>query len=234
LPDVSGPLFHSQYFPVEGATRCACVIAGYRGTIASYAPVVRALNERGYSAVVYAHDARVLTEGDPSLLLELVEGIVSDFAVRSAGYDEVICTGASIGAGLGLGVQRRLDHVKFGIYAGAGVSPPDTIFQAPLFLYVRRKFRANGYDLERLRQSWYDVDILPDRPFVSTPLLMVLGRVDGIVRFGKALRTMRAWQQAGLAVQVIIKPALGHVAVIRWYKHNFSRLLDAAESLVND
>lgn len=222
-------MFRSKLFPVAGATRCACVIAGYRGSIASYELVVRALNARGYSAVVYEHDAAVLTDGDPSKLLDLVDQIVTDFEAQSAGYDEVICTGASIGAGLCLAVQRQLHHVAFGIYAGAGVSPPETVFEAPLFLFVRRKFRRNGYGLEELRQAWSDVDILPEKPFAGTPILMALGTADLIVKYDKAQRTLQAWQKAGQEVRIITKPAMGHIAVIRWYKRNFDSLLTTAE-----
>lgn len=224
-------LFRTKTFAVDGATKCACLIAGYRGKIASYERVIHTLNARGYTVVAYEHPPSILTEGDPGLLLTLVSQLCADFVERAAGFEELICTGASIGAGLCFGVQRQLPQVRFGIYAGAGVSPPETIYEAPLFYRVRKKFTKAGIDKASLQKAWADVDILPGQNFVQTPFVMALGKKDRIVPYNKALATLRSWQSNGQNIQVITKPTLGHIGIIRWYKNNFSDLLDQAEAL---
>jgi hypothetical protein len=224
-------LFAVQKFPVEGATKCACIIAGYRGKISSYKGVIRTLNDRGYSVVAYEHDPAVLTEGKPELLPVLIRQICSDFAEQSARYKEVICVGASIGAGLCFAVQRENPKVRFGIYAGAGASPPQTVFEAPLFYFVRRKFIENGFAKAELEEKWAEVEILPERSFGTAPFIIALGKMDAVVRYEKALSTLQAWQQDGQDIRIISKQALGHVGIIRWYKSHFAELLTEAEKL---
>jgi Prolyl oligopeptidase family len=224
-------LFRSKTFAVEGSEKCACIIAGYRGKITSYAKVIKLLNDRGYTVIAYEHSPAVLTKGKPELLLQLVTGICQDFADKATSYKEIICVGASIGAGLCLAIQRQLPNVTCGIYAGAGVSPPDTIYEAPLFFLVRLKFIRRGFGKNELRKEWAEVDILPDTNFAHTPMIMVLGKNDLVVRYGKALSTLHAWQAKGQRIQILSKAGLGHVGIIRWYKHHFSELLDYAEQL---
>lgn len=223
--------FRAKSFTVEGSNKCACLITGYRGRISSYKSVIRILNERGYSVIAYEHTPAVLTSGKPELLLTLVAGICDDFSEKASGYREVICVGASIGAGLCFAIQRQFPNVKFGIYAGAGVSPPETIHEAPLFYFVRKKFVRLGYDRAELQKAWSEIDILPNKRFGQTPFIMALGKKDKIVSYDKALATIHSWQEKGQPIKIIAKSRLGHVGIIRWYRSHFSELLNEAESL---
>lgn len=227
-------LYKVQTFTVEGSTKCACIIAGYRGKISSYKKVIKILNKKGYSVVAYEHNPIVITKGDPTLLPTLVHQICDDFTQRTVTYDEIICVGASIGAGLCFALQRQFPNITRGIYAGAGVSPPATIYEAPLFFISRKKFAKAGYDKTRLLQAWADVDILPGTNFASTPFIMALGKKDRIVNFEKAINTLHAWKTNGQNIQIVTKDNLGHIGIIRWYKKHFKELLDDAEKLQLD
>lgn len=227
---MSKPLFTVHTFPLPGASKCACVIAGYRGKVSGYAAVIRTLHAKGYSVVAYEHSPAVLTTGEPQKLLDLLEGLYADFGTRSAGFNDIICTGASIGAGLGLAIQARFPAVRFGIYAGAGVSPPEAIFDAPLFFFVRRRFMGHGFRRAELKKAWRDADIVATKPLVKTPFSMALGQRDKITNYHKALGTLHAWQEQGRTIQITTQPALGHQGIIRWYKKHFSELLSTMES----
>jgi predicted esterase len=230
---MNNALFKTQFFPVEGAVKCACIIAGYRGRINGYKKIIKTLNNRGYSVIAYEHSPAVLTGGDPQQLLNLVSQICNDFAKRAADYHEIICIGASIGAGLCFAVQRKVPHVKFGIFAGAGVSPPESIFDVPLFYFVRKKFGKQGFTADELKKAWKDIDILPSKPLSQTPFIMVLGKNDRIVTYDKALTTLHAWQRTGQRIKIITKPGLGHIQIIRWYKKHIDALLVEAESITS-
>lgn len=222
-------LFRVMTFPIEDSKMCACIITGYRGRIAAYKNVIKILNERGYSVIAYEHTHTVFTQGKPDLLPELVTQICDDFAGQSANFEEVICVGASIGAGLCFAIQSKIPKVKFGIYAGAGVSPPDTIYTAPLFYFVRRKFMHLGINQAELKKVWAELDILPAKRLGEMPFMMVLGKKDKIVKYDEALATLHAWQSLGEPIRIITKADMGHLGIIRWYKNNFNELLTDAE-----
>lgn len=218
-------------FPVVGSEKCACVIAGYRGKIASYKKVIKILNNKGFSVIAYEHSPAVLSSGDPQTLLKLVEEIGNDFLHKSTNYKEVICVGASIGAGLCFAVQNKVPNVKYGVYAGAGVSPPENIFEAPLFYVVRKKFKKSGFTKPELKKAWQDIDVVPTKLIAQTPFVMALGKKDRIVKYDKALGTLKAWQHQGQHIKIITKPTLGHFGIIRWYKDHIAELLVEAEGL---
>lgn len=228
--DTMNSLFTTQSFLVDGSDKIACVIAGYRGKIASYQSVIKVLNERGYSVVAYEHNPTVLSGGRPQDLLDLVDGIDDDFRKQADGCQTVICLGASLGAGICFELQRRMPSIKFGVYAGAGISPPESIFSAPLFYLVRKKFKRNGVDATKLKSLWKSIDIsADDPPRKDMHFMMVLGKQDKIITYKKANATFKAWQAAGVPVTIIVKRNLGHSGVIRWYKKHTSELLDQAE-----
>lgn len=225
-------LFRTESFPVKNASKIACLVAGYRGKITGYKDVIRDLNRHGFSVVAYEHSPSVLTDGNPRDLLDLVQGIYADFVQKITGHKEMICVGASIGAGIGIALQRRIPNIKYGIYAGAGVSPPETIFQAPLFYFARKAFTKNGYNAAKLKSLWKEDDILPELPpKQSSPFMIVLGKQDKIVSYKKATATFQAWQAAGVMIKIITKSDRGHVGAIRWLKKHFGELLTEAELL---
>ena len=227
-------LFKTETFRIAGTDKVACLIAGYRGKIASYSTAVQALNKHGFTVIAYEHSPRVLKNGDPQDLLSLGHGIYKDFSRKIKNHKKVICVGASIGAGIGFDLQRRIPKARYGIYAGAGVSPSEAIFEAPLFYFVRKAFGKNGHDIDGLKAAWQEVEILPDTPLdKNKAFIIVLGKQDRIVKYQKALATLRAWQHAGVPIKIITKQYLGHRGTVRWFKKNLGSLLAEAEDNVN-
>ena len=230
---MNDPLFRSQSFPVEGSDKLACVITGYGGKIKGYQSLIQALNTKGFTVIAYEHSLSVLTSGNPHDLLGLVDGTCKDFAKRAAGYKKIICIGASAGSGLCFALQRRIPPIQYGIYAVAGMPGKDAI-ASPLFYFVRRKFRKNGFNVDTLNSLWHEIDVSPDAPpRQDLSFVIVLGKRDRIVSYKKALATLQAWQKAGVPIKIITKPSLGHLGTIRWYKQHIDELLDEAERLVS-
>jgi len=228
---MSSPLFRTQSFPVEGSEKVACVIAGLGGKIKNYQSVIQTLNKRGFTVIAYEHSPSVLTSGNPHDLLNLVDGICSDFTERAAGYKKIICIGASAGSGLCFALQRRMPAIQYGIYAVAGMSGKDA-FASPLFYFVRKKFEKRGFSTAKLNRLWREIDVAPDNPpQQKVAFVMVLGRWDILVRYRKALATLQAWRNAGVPIKIITRPNLGHLGTIRWHKKHIDELLAEAESL---
>jgi len=221
------PLFTSQTFPVPGAKRAALLFAGYRGTIRGLKRAVQTLNARGYTVTAYAHPSHVLRSGNPHDLLELINAIHKDALAKTRDFDEVLCAGVSVGAGIGMSLQRQYPmRFRRGVYAGNGVSPSQNIFEAPLFYFVRRAFRRDGYDATKLHALWQSHEITPGNP-VPAPagFVMALGKRDAIVRHRKAIDTLQAWQRNGTPI-VIVSKNRSHAGIIRWYKRHLGELLD--------
>lgn len=228
---MNGPLFRAQSFPVEGSEKLACVITGYGGKIKSYKSVIQTLNERGFTVIAYEHSPSVLTSGNPQDLLNLVDGICSDFTKKVAGYKKIICIGASAGAGLCFALQRRFPTIQYGIYAVAGMSGRDAL-ASPLFYFVRKRFSKRGFSMARLNSLWQEIDVSPnDPPQQRVAFVMVLGKRDVLVSYKKALATLQAWQNAGVPIKIITRPNLGHLGAIRWHKQHIDELLAEAERL---
>ncbi len=225
------PLFQAQSFPVKGSKKIACLITGYRGKITGYESVIKALNERGFTVIGYEYSSSVLTNCDPPEVMSLLDGIYNDFAARAKGYKKIICTGASAGAGLCLALQKRMPAMQYGVYAGAG-EPGEDVIERPLFYLARKKFSKNGFDAEKVKSFLQELDITPSKPpRQHLPFVIVLGKRDKFVRYQKALAALQSWQQAGVPINIITRPDLGHMGVIAWYKEHIGELLDDAERL---
>jgi hypothetical protein len=161
----------------------------------------------------------------------MADGMIGDFAKRAENFDNVICLGASVGSGIGFNLQRRISKVKFGVYAAGGASPSASIFKAPLFFFVRKKFLKNGYDAKKLKSAWKDVEILPEEPPSKTsPFLIVLGKRDKIIPLKRALQTLVPWQKAGVPIIIKTRAGRGHAGTIKWYKQHINELIDEAEA----
>lgn len=231
LPTMRSALFYSQLFPVEGSSKLACVIAGYGGRIQGYRSLIATLNARGFTVVAYEHSRTVLTSGNPQDLLDLVDGICRDFAVRAASYKKIICIGVSAGAGLCFALQRRMPAMQYGIYAVAGVPGSDAL-ASPLFYFVRKKFDRHGFSVARLSNLWREIDVSPDNPPQQhVAFVMVLGGRDRLVSYQKALATLQAWQAAGVPIKIIVRPHLGHLGAMKWHRQHIAELLSEAERL---
>jgi hypothetical protein len=218
-------LFRSQTFPTQ-SQKIACLVCGLSGKINQYRKAVKALNQAGYSVVVYEYDLDIFAAGDPSLLPALIQQITDDFAKHSASHKEVLATGVSLGAYIAFNVQRRNAKIKRGLYGTAGISVAHAIFTARVFRSFRRKFEAHGYTERSLRTAWQDIEILEDLEFEpEKSIVIVMGGLDRIVRYKTASRMMDAWRRRGIQAEYFPKKGLGHGTTIWWYKNHLGDLL---------
>lgn len=223
--------YKSKTYAVPESRKVACLVTGYYEPISAYRVAVRQLNERGFTVVVYMLYPKVIRSGNPQTLLDAIQALIADFSAHAQNADEVMCAGASMGAGIALSVQQALPTVRYGIYAVAGVSPSASIFDMPLFYAARKKFMQAGYDAAALMQIWQQHEIMPELPpRTDSPIVMTLSTQDRIVDYSKAIATLKAWQNAGVPVHVITRPRYGHLMTIRWFKHHIAELLDIAEA----
>lgn len=225
-------LFTCHIFAVQDSHKAALLFAGYRGKVRRFKAAIQTLNQHGYTVILYMHHHNVLDTGDPRLMLELIDAIQKDVRDRLPAYQEVISTGVSVGAGLGLNVQRAFPkQVRLGLYAGAGVSASQNMFEAPIFVFARRSLRSQGYTPAKLYALWKNREIRADWPLpTGTGFVMALGTRDKIVQYPKATATMQAWQAAGVPISVISKRC-GHGLICRWFNHNIETLLREASAL---
>lgn len=222
--------FTSKYFEVENSKKLAILAVGYRAKISTYQNAINILTKHGFSVVAYEYGHHFLTNGNPDSLLKLVDAINEDVISRIGQYEEAITVGASVGAGLCIELSRKINKISYGIYAVAGVSPAENIFEAPLFYFVRKKFTKKGVSRDELIKHWEEIDLSPvNPPRLDSPFLIVLGERDKIVRKDKALATLTSWQKQGLPI-IIKSRKTGHALTISWFIKNFESLLAEADT----
>lgn len=206
--------------------KLALLVVGFGGTIAGYREPIASLRATGYDVVAFEYDTTVLSNGDPKALLSLIDTITTAINSLAKGYDELLCTGASLGAYIAFNVQRRLDKAKIGIYATAGISVSHVIFTTRVFRAVKKAFLANGYAEGMLLRAWKGIEILEDAGMDnSKSLLIVMGKRDRIVRYKTASAAMERWRHNGTRVCYFGIPGIGHALTIRWYRHHLDKLL---------
>lgn len=225
--------YRFEYFESEGKTRnLACLVAGYTGVFKDYRKAVKSLQDSGYDVLLFEYDNEVLDGGKPALLPGLIQDITSVVAKKAENYESVLCAGVSLGAFIAFNVQRNIRKVKVGVYGTAGMSVAHAIFTAKFFRRIKARYVANGFSEQDLKNLWADIEILDDAKLdKSQSMLIVMGKQDRLVRFGKASKAMDKWKANGSRVYYFGKRGLGHTTTILWYKNNLGKLLSRVQEI---
>lgn len=218
---MNSQLCKNAFFPAGDKKQIVCLVAGYRGKISGYQKVIDHLNKEGYAVAAYEHSPKVLSNGNPDDLIQLIDAIAGDFTEKSSGYTKKICISVSMGTGMCLNLHTKVPGITYGIYAAAGISAAKSVFHSPLFFTVRKAFIKNGVDEKMLAKAWDHLEIIPERvPNKKVPFVIALGKRDLLVSFSEARNTMLAWQKAGVPIRIIPVPRAGHTGTIRWLKRS--------------
>jgi len=217
-------LFFGSY--TTDASKLACLVAGYGGKIKSYHKAVEALRSAGYDVIAFEFSRSVLENGNPDDLLGLITKISKEAEDIGSRYQEILCCGVSLGAYIAFNIQRRIRKAKSGMYGTAGISVSHAIFTARIFSRVRKEFISSGYDEIALRNKWESIEILEDAGIDrSKSLVIVMGRLDRIVKYRTASKIMECWVSQGTRVRYFGLKNRVHAQTISWYKNNLSKLL---------
>lgn len=213
----------SREYGNNATPKAALLVAGFMGKIDGVEGAAHTLVNRGYNVFAYEFSSRVLTEGNPLLLPEVVNEITSDFTERTTSYKIIQPCGVSLGAGIAWETQKREQKRALpGVYAAAGANSADGIFSLnPIMLPLRRAFVKNGHDHEELKELWADIHEPPQDGFT-----IALGALDYIVRYRNIMKKIQDWKDQGIPISERTLWHLSHTGTIRWYDNNLNTLLN--------
>lgn len=210
----------------------ACLVAGYTGVFKDYTKAVKSLRDSGYDVILFEFDNEVLDGGNPALLPNLIRDITEVVTEEAQNYESVLCAGVSLGAFIAFNVQRNIPKAKVGVYGTAGMSVAHAILTARFFRSIKKRYLANGFNEQDLKDQWADIEILDDAKLdESQSMLIVMGKQDRLVRFNKASKAMDKWKANGSRVDYFGKLGLGHATTIYWYKNNLDKLLSRVQEI---
>lgn len=205
--------------------KLACLVAGFAGKIRHFNKAIHDLQVAGYDVVAFEYDNDILDKGESQPLHDVVAYITKRLEKLAPDYNEVLCTGVSLGAYIAVNVQRNCKFVTRGVYGTAGVLVSHVVFHAPVFIKIERAFVAKGFTEASLREAWLPLESRAPLLDKNQKLFIVLGGRDRIVRHDVAVDVLDDWIRQGVHVRYFTKPTLGHSTTIRWYKNHLGDLL---------
>jgi hypothetical protein len=231
---MSEATFQRKVYTIDNPKGLACVVASMGGKIVEFAQPALTLNGLGYDTAVYEYGRSVYLSGEPEQLPALITSMSSDFEDLGSAYDTKLYTGASGGSFIGFNLQRRAEGPQVGLYATAGIPISEIVTRSPIFrlLGARRAFAKHGYDEAGLQESWKTIEMsLDDPPPIDQSISVVLGGRDKFVNYDRALSNLTVWKDAGVPIEIIKKPELGHFETVKWFKAHIDILLKKAPRL---
>lgn len=215
-------VFRTLEYGEDQTNKAALLIAGFMGKIEHLENAARTLANNGYNVYSYEFSPQVLTEGVPEMLPALVDSITTDFSKKTLEYDSLQPCGVSLGAGIAFETQKRYpERALPGIYAAAGADTAEGIFgYNPLFLPLKKAFKANGHELEDVKHLWKEAHQPPMSGFS-----IVLGGLDYIVRHRPIIKKINEWRDQGIPIQARTLWLKSHTGTINWYDKNLEELL---------
>lgn len=226
--------FRREVFTADHPVGLACMVVSMGSKIVQFAQPADKLNAMGFDVAVYEYDKSVYLSGEPEQLPSLIANMSADFEDLGQTYNKKLYCGASGGSFIGFNMQRRAEGAQLGLYATAGVPISEVITHSPAFriLGAARAFAKHGYDEERLREAWKDVEMSVDNPPpTDKSLSVVLGYLDYFVNYAKARSNLVKWHEAGVPITIKTKPHLSHSGTIKWFKAHIDDLLNEAQQI---
>jgi hypothetical protein len=222
--------FRSREYGDGNSSEAIALVAGFDGKINHFDQTARALIAVGKDVVVYEYDNDLFLAGDPSMLPNLISDLTVDFQTRTANHIAHRFAGASIGGGIGWGMQRHSQMARPGIYAAVGADAAHVVMGNPVFRGMaialhrvdpRKEFVRNGYSEADLRQKWQYLQVPP-----STGFLAAMGGLDCIVRQKEVGPKFDSWRQE-IDITVLMKKRLGHTGIIKWFSEHAVGMLES-------
>lgn len=199
---------NSRHFPTKASTpRRILLLCGFGGAIWQTRRLVGVLNRAGYDVTALDFPKRVLSEGDPALLPELVNEVVA-FAENEArkGEDEILLVGISLGALISLNILRRSAHFsKAVMITGGNIAT------------VAQNIYGDSWpqSLAELSVLWKSVNMFSEPgEWQGKRALFVLPAKDKLIDTAEVIEEINKQTRAGNTITLIRRGSLGHVGTI--------------------
>lgn len=183
-------------------------MCGFGGSIWQTWFLVKTLNGAGYDVTALDFSETVLSEGDPDLLLGLVEEVVMYAEAEARKTAEpILLIGISLGALMTLNILRRseLFDVGIGITGGDIVKVAQNIYGMKVW----------PQPYEELAATWQGVNIYSEpSKLAGKRLLFVLPERDKLIDPNDVREEVGAQAGVGNRLTLIERPIFGHIGTI--------------------
>jgi hypothetical protein len=214
----------------DGGKEVVALVTGFAGKVRDVEQAATDLVRTGRDAVVYTYHPRILLDGDPKLLPQMIETLGRDFVQRTPDHLRRRFGGVSLGGAIAAGMQKDYATPERGLLAATGVDAAHLVMENPAFgsmvlavhhINIRRAYLRNGYSLADLREEWHNVQVPP-----RTPFTIAVGGLDYIVQQREIMPKLTAWKKENPGIHIIRKPWLGHNGTIKWFNRNIMSMLE--------
>jgi pimeloyl-ACP methyl ester carboxylesterase len=194
------------YFSPD-AGKYAFVLCGFGGSIWQLRRLIRVLQRQGYNVIAMDFGAEVLSSGDPSLLPQLVDEVVT--SVENTQHElgqPMLLVGVSLGALLALNVLRRsADFDKAVLITGGD------IVKVAQRLYPQ----AWPQSYDDLAKQWRAINMYSDPGQLrGKHAHMVLPTKDKLIDPDDVRQETKRQQQAGNDLELLERNWFGHLGTI--------------------
>lgn len=183
------------------------LMCGLWGSVWQMRRLIRTLNNAGYDVTALAFTNKIITSGDPQLMIDLVDQVV-DFADKLAreNTQPVELVGVSFGALLALNIVRRLPAYKRGVLITGGD------IAKIVHWFVPWKWRMPYSELANV---WQELNMYSEPSELrGKHLLFVLHSKGRMIDPSDAIREIAKHRQAGNQVIVVERHRFGHIGTI--------------------
>jgi len=195
-------------FPSKKAhAKPALLMCGFGGNIWQVKRLITVLNRAGYNVTAMDFSKQVLSEGDPTLLPQLVDEVVALAEDRAKKAKEpVLLVGISLGALISLNILRRSPYFDAGVMITGG-----DIVKVAQRLY--RQTWPQNYN--ELAGTWKMINMYTDPALLKNKrLLFVLPKRDRLIDIADVRNEVKTQQAAGNNLTLIERRAFGHIGTI--------------------
>lgn len=184
------------------------LMCGFGGAIWQTRRLTAVLNRAGYDVTALDFPREVLSKGDPSLLLEMVEEVV-EFVEGEAKKtnQKILLVGISLGSLLSLNIFRRSKQFDKAIMITGGniVTVAKNIFGNKVWPQSH----------EELSKQWYDVNIFSEKEvWVGKRALFVLPTRDKLIDTSEVVNEIQKQNDAGNTLLLVKRNHFGHIGTI--------------------
>lgn len=199
---------HIRTYPTrKPQSKRALLLCGFGGNIWQVRRLITVLSRQGYDVTAMDFSKEVLSEGDPTLLPDLVKEVV-EFAEQEAKKDDqpILLVGISLGALLSLNILRRSRYFDTGVMITGG-----DIVKVAQRLYPKKWPHIYG----DLAEQWKDINMYTDpRLLEGKHLLFVLPKRDRLIDVEDVRNEVALQQKYGNDLHLIERRAFGHIGTI--------------------
>jgi len=190
------------------STKQVILLCGFGGAIWQTKRLISVLNRAGYNVTALDFPKRVLSEGNPTLLPQLVDEVVTFVESEAKKTNEkILLIGISLGSLLALNIFRRSEYFDTAIMITGG-----NIVTVAQNIYGTKVWPQSH---DKLSELWKEVNIFTEPGVLNGKrALFVLPSRDKLIDTSEVLSEIAKQKEAGNSIQLVKRGLFSHTGTI--------------------